>query len=231
MLNATEKRANLDRVRAQFADKGLIITPSFLRLETSVNGTFSAVTFNTLANQGSPLATEKRLNISDAFAIEEVGMFIAKAGSSTSPTAAELSKEVLSTFANPLIFTGSGEAANLQALYNSFLSLRVQQTVYIDSLPTKPFEYVPVAQQGETTAAFVNAASADTRYQISRDGVAGDNGFVEIAPMVILNGAKTIDWSLTLPAATNLTGTSSSNQVVLFLKGWLIQGGANFQTS
>lgn len=217
------QRAYYEKLRGE--NPGSLVAPSFLRLERTINGTFNSVNFYTLGNENSPLVTEKRLEISDAFAVTKLGLFISKVGSSTSPSNAELSEAILRTYPNASVFSGSGEASNLMAIYNGYLSLTVDQKVVIDSLPTNQFYQVPQTIQGVTTTAYVDAGSADATTTVPRDQTVFNRGMFTSPVEILLKGQNKINWKLNLPTSTSLTGTSSSNQVHLVLGGFLITGG------
>lgn len=219
------QRAYFESLKA--SNPGRLVAPSYLRLERTVNGTFNSVNFYTLGNENSPLVTEKRLEISDAFAVTKIGLFISKVGNSTSPTDAQLSSAILRTYPNASVFSGAGalEAANLMAIYNGYLSLTVDQKVVVDSLPTNQFYQVPQTIQGVTTTAYVDAGSSDATTTIPRDQTVFNRGMFNSPVEITLRGQNKINWKLNLPNSTNLTGTSSSNQIHLVLGGFLITGG------
>ena len=217
------QRAYFESLKA--SNPGRLVAPSYLRLERTVNGTFNSVNFYTLGNENSPLATEKRLEISDAFAVTKIGLFISKVGSDTTPTDAELSGAILRTYPNASVFSGSGEATNLMSIYNGYLSLTVDQKVVVDSLPTNQFYQVPQTIQGVTTTAYVDAGSGDATTTVPRDQTVFNRGMFNSPVEITLRGQNKINWQLNLPNSTNLTGTSSSNQIHLVLGGFLITGG------
>lgn len=199
-------------------DSNVIITPSFLRLERTVSGSLSALDFYTLQTEGNIICTERRLQLPDTFVVTGIGMYISKV---TSDTAALQAKKIYRSFPNPQVFTGSGEADNLQSLYNGYLSLRINSTVIIDSLPCLDFYAANQSQQGV-------GSSATSNVPIQRDQLEGSTtGYLPINPTVNLDGSKKIQWSLTLPNSTDLSGTSSTNVVALSLKGFLVQNGGN----
>ena len=55
-------------------------------------------------------------------------------------------------------------------------------------------------------------------------------GRTELLPTIELNGQSNIEWSITLPNATNLSPTSEKfTNMVLILQGFLNQGAATVQ--
>ena len=207
------------------SNPGRLVAPSYLRLERTINSSFNSIDFYTREGEGTQLVTERRLKISDAFAVTKIGVFISKVGSSTTATDAQLSSANLRTYPNASVFTGSGEATNLMAIYNGFLSLDIDQKIYIDSLPTNQFYQVPEAQQGTTTSAYVDAESADAVTTLALDQTVFNRGMFNSPVEITLKGQGKNNFKLNLPNTTNLTGTSSSNQIHLVLGGFLITGG------
>lgn len=208
-----------DLTKKYAGNRNVIITPSFLRLERTVTGSISSLEFFTLQTEGSVLSTERRLQLPDTFVVGAVGLFISKIASTN--TAEDNAKTILRSFPNPQVFTGSGEADNLMAIYNGFMSLRINSTVIIDSLPCYEFYDAAQSQQGVGSAATSNQP-------VQRDQFNGNmSGYVPINPTVNLDGSKKIQWTLNLPASTNLAGTSSTNKLSLILKGFLVQNGGN----
>ena len=195
-----------------------IITDSYLRLEASLQGTITAITFNMLVTQGSPNCTENRLNITDRFCAASWAMFIMKAGATVAATQAEISVARPRTFNNSQVFTGAGEAANLEVMYNSQLKVTVDSTVYIDSYDTRRFYRVPTSMQGAavSTVATTGVLNADG-YDESGYPFAG------LTPSITFSGIGKNLIQLTLPNPTSLIGTNSQNFVVLWLRGYLIQ--------
>lgn len=203
------------------AAAGCIITDSYLRLEANVQGSFTNIQFNMLVNQGGQNVTEKRLAITDKFCALDVAAFIMKAGTSTSATQAEISQAALRTYPNNQVFTGAGEAAAFQALYNSYLQMKVDSVVYVDSLDLMRFYRVPTSQKG------VAVSTVATTGVIQNDGFDNLNyAFSPMLPTVTFGGKSKNEVSIQLPTSTTLSGTSSTNLVVCYFRGFLIQNGA-----
>lgn len=219
-------RGSAGAVRALFnripKRPGTITTQSYLRLEKELS-TQSAITFDVLNNQGSQQVTEKRLAITDAFQITALSMFFYTFDSTV---ANSQEKSRLNSWNNPAVFAGSGESASLQGFYNGYLSIRVNSTVFLDSLDLYRFYRAGVAQQGlqQTTTATVGTYQAS-----SWDG--GDYGFYSMTPSIELSGATKNEISITLPS--NLTVTPAANHktfVVCYLRGFLQQNAAQFNS-
>lgn len=215
-LNELERRKSAGRYPAS-----TIITDSYLRLEQSIQGSYSQINFNVLINQGSANVTERRLSITDLFCATSMSIFIFKAGTSTTASQTEIAQANLKTFPNNVTFSGANEAANLEVLYNSYLSIRIDSTVYVDSLDLRRFYRVGTAQEG------VNISAAASNNAYVADSYENMNyGFSPLDPGVILNGRGKNEISISVPAPVNMGGTSSQNFVVCYLRGFLMQNAA-----
>lgn len=198
--------------------KGVITTQSYLRLEKEIS-TQSAVSFDVLNNQGSQTINEKRLSITDSFVISALSVMFYTYNTTT---ANSQEKSILHTFPNPSVFAGVGEAASLQGFYNGYLSIRVNSTVYMDSLDLYRFHRVGVAQQGLGIT-----TTPTSYYQSSWDG--GDYGFYSLTPSIQLSGATKNEIIISLPS--NITVTPAANYktfAVCYLRGFLQQNAAQF---
>lgn len=197
-----------------------VVTQSYLRLEQPL-ATQTNVNFQVLANQGSANVTEKRLQITDQFTITGLAMFIYKAGAATTATQSEISQSILRTYPSAQVFTGVGEAVAFMSLYNSYLTVKVDGTVYIDSLDLMRFYRVGTSQQNV-------GSTAANNIPVQRDEWNETNfGFAKVAPTITLSGVGKNEIGIQLPASTNLSGTSSQNFVVCYLRGYLSQNASS----
>ncbi len=199
-----------------------IITDSYLRMEASIQGTFNQIQFSVLQNQPPINNTERRLAITDRFCVTQMGLFLMKAGTSTTATQAQIAGAGLRTWPNPQVFTGAAEAVALQNIYNGFMQVKIDSTTYFDSLDLMRFYRVPVSQQG---VAYIAAGPALN--QIQRDGWDILNyGYCPIDPTFEMSGRGKNDLSLQLPVSVDLSGTSTQNFAVLITRGFLMQNAA-----
>jgi len=199
--------------------RGTITTQSYLRLEKQL-GTQSSVNFDVLNNQGAQTVTEKRLAITDSFVISAVSIMFYEV---TANTPARIAESTLHTWPDANVFTGAGAPAALQAFYNSFLSIRVNSTVYLDSLDIYRHYRVGVAQQG------VETTTTPSSYLRSQwDG--GDYGFYSLTPSIELSGATKNEISVQLPNNVTVTPGNVGGAVyaVCYLRGFLRQNNAQF---
>lgn len=219
-------RETIARIRQELTDRRVIkgneiATQGYLRLAANVQtgAALNSITWNVLSNQGTVRATEVRLDITDMFTVTHWGLYLVKAGTSTSATDAELSTAHLFTNPNSLTFSGSGEAANLMNVYNGFMSVTVDRNKIVDKYDAMRFYRVGTAQKG-VLQAYNATAPAGTSLSYLDD--TWDNvsyGMANVDPNVTLNGVGDNNLTLTLPSAANLSGTSSTNFVFLVMRG------------
>ena len=191
---------------------GVITTQSYLRFEKSIQGTFNSISFDVLVNQGSAATTERRLQLTDTFTITQLAIFIYQAGTTTTVTNSDKAKALLYANPNPNVFTQT-VADSLMNLYNGFMQLRVNTEVLIDSLDIMQFYRVHTTQNGAVTNA-------------TEEWNAINNGFKKIVPTITLNGAAKNEINLFFPESINMGGTSASNYVVCYCRGFLNQNAA-----
>jgi hypothetical protein len=221
----SRKQAVFNEKAAQYARQGVITTPGFLRLESLCPTTAtSSINFSTLDTSGTKTSTERRLKLSDTFTITELSFYLG-AGDATAnaPTATQYARQSLHTFPNNNVPAFLGSADELEVLYNSFLTLRVDTTTFLDSIPIRQFYRVGTSQQGVGSATAAIAVQADewsnTMY-----------GRTELLPTIELNGQSNIEFSITLPDSTVLSAAPNKFvNCVLFMTGFLNQGGATVQ--
>lgn len=223
----SRKQAVFNEKAVQYAKHGVITTPGFLRLEsTAPSAAVSVFNFNTLDTSGTKTATERRLKLADTFTITDISFYIGY-GTATgdAPTAAQYAVQKLTTWPNPQITEiGATQAANLEAVYNGYLSLRVDTTTFLDSIPMRQFYRVGTSQQGVLGGTGGTAVQKD-EWPLS---MYGKN---ELLPTIELNGQSNIEFSINLPNATDCSGGANTyfTNMVLILTGFLNQGAAGVQ--
>jgi len=223
----SRKQAVFNEKAAQYANSGVITTPGYLRLETICPASaVSVFNFNTLDTSGTKTVTERRLKLADSFTVTDISFYIGY-GSATAnaPTAAQYASQQLATFPNPRIGAFANKNDELEAIYNGYLSLRVDTTTFIDSIPMRQFYRVGTSQQGVavSTTATTGVIGAD-EFPLSMYGK------TELLPTIELNGQSNIEFSITLPNATDCSGASTFfTNCVLILQGFLNQGAASTQ--
>jgi len=223
----SRKQAVFNEKAALYARQGVITTPGYLRLESIApyNTATSSITFNTLDTSGTKTCTERRLKLNDSFTITDISFYLGAGSNSVNgaPTAAEYSVQTLNTFPNPNVASFVTNYDELESLYNGFISLRIDTTTFLDSIPMKQFYRVATSQQGVGSATAAIAVQAN-EWPLSM------YGRTELLPTIELNGQSNIECSITLPNATNLSPTSGKfTNMVLILQGFLNQGAATVQ--
>lgn len=220
---ADGSRDYVQSLRGQYP--GSIITQSYLRSEVQLGTTAtSQFAFNILANQGTPASTERRLQITDRFAVTAVSvMLLNSAATAGVIAAADRSQAKLYTWNSPAKFTAAN-ALTLESVYNGFLRMIIDGTTYVDSLDARRFYRVPVSQQGTAVSTFT-PDTASKFGAIQADGYDGTHyPFAQLTPAIVLNGAGRNEITLNTPEATAVSpSATSANVLVLYMRGWLIQ--------
>lgn len=226
----SRKQAVFNEKAAQYAGQGVITTPGYLRLETLLATTGSAtslsqISFNTLDTSGTKQPTERRLKLSDSFTVTGISFYLGGLDSATvaAPTAVEQAKEELHTFPNRQVACIGAMSDELEALYNGFLSLRVDTTTFLDSVPMRQFYRVGDTQQATILATGGTSTNKSGWYSAMF-------GRTELLPTIELNGQANIEWSITLPTSVPYTQPALTfTNAVLVLDGFLNQGAAGVQ--
>jgi hypothetical protein len=225
----SRKQAVFNEKAQQYAGQGVITTPGYLRLETLLQSgapatSLSTISFNTLDTSGTKQPTERRLKLSDTFTITGISFYLGGgAGTIGAPTAIEQAKEELHTFPNTQVACIGAMSDELEALYNGYLSLRVDTTTFLDSVPMRQFYRVGDVQQGTITA----TGGATTNKSGWYSAMYGRN---ELLPTIELNGQANIEWAITLPTSVTYSQPLATfTNAVLVLDGFLNQGAATVQ--
>lgn len=185
------------------------VSQGTLKLITETNTTLSEFSFETLANVGTTLDGESRLQLKDKFCITHVGFAISNVASGGA-----IANTIPVTFPNENVLTAS-VATNLQAVYNGTLSFKVGNIEYIDDIDMRRFYSVPTSQNGVGDATGVTGIPADEFH--------AGQGYIPMFPLVTIDGQQDINWKVTLAASTDLTGDSSStNYAHLYLQGFKV---------
>ena len=216
--NDSQIRAIYNAIKKDRPD--CVITWSFLRSEVLLTATTGVVKFPILVNdQPAANINERRLNISDEFQVVHFGIFLYKV-----PSGQALDEQILQTYPNPGLFSKSGESRALQALYNGYFAITINRKQIIPYYDAFQFFKIPDSQQGTTTAAIAGPLT----YTIANSAYLSNKwGLDDVIPSFRFSGSVVNDLSLNANAK-DMTGTSSTNYVVFFARGFLIQNGATF---
>lgn len=202
------------------------ISESVLRVETPLAATAkysfnpqatAAGGFNTTTNPASQILLKQN----DLFVATHIGLLLKKI---TTAGATDITQGTakLYNYPNPSIFSTGSEAANLEIIYNGFLSFSVNRTQWIPAMETRNFLRIPDAQAGAVTAAIAGPAT----YTTPRDGF--PNSLYGYCPCdkFQFDGQETLEFLLNLPGGADCTAANQTNYLVLMIKGFLIQDGA-----
>ncbi len=199
------------------------LSESYLRFETLLT-TQNQIKFNVKENVGTVVPTERRLSLNDAFIITHMALFVKKVASAT-PTVVQHANAILYPYRNPSIFDGTNDA-NIESIYNSTLSLAVNNVTYIPGMNTFSFKRVPNAQQGNINAAIAGPVTYTTASDERPNSLFG---YVE-TDLIVLTGSQTIDIAIDLPSGWSgtMAEASESNYAVLMVAGYLAQNQGTF---
>jgi hypothetical protein len=211
-----------------YAEAGVISSPSFLRLEKSLDGTTSIVEFDLTNGNGATAkrVTEKRLNIGDTFTVMGAALFL---GSSviqedeSESLPVDLVEQRLYTYPNPTAFASSFGA--LEAIYNGLHRLTIDSTVFIEAISCRDFYRVGTAQQGYGVGGAGNVQYQNDSWNFQLWGQK------EILPTVEVNGQADVKPIIQLGTSVDLSSQSliDQNNLVLYYVGYLNTGAATVQ--
>ena len=222
MNNFPARVAATNEARAVFAaikrdlkgnDKA-IITPGYLRLEAQT-GTTSRYDFRVLENQGTTLAPEQRLKLSDAFYVTHVGVYIRKDAAGSPVGSGEPQ-----TFASPLVFPAAEGLAMATIMNTGKLRVEVDGVVYIQGMDLMRFRKVGPAQAGTLQA------TGATAYPASEWNTA--DVFQASTPVFRLNGGSSNEVSVLLSQSVAAAAASGTNYLTVHFHGFLAQNAGQF---
>jgi len=208
--------------------KGTVrLTQSALILTKPISATTTNYSFDVLDSQTATLqGNEIRLNQNDEFVITHIGVYlqgIANTGATKLLSYAPFENDAV-------------KAGTLQALWDGYLKISVNNIVFVDKWDTRKHECVNESQYRAFVAA--TAAIGSTPAQIP-NFEAKTSGVISVEPTVTLSGAKKNTIELFVPSAmagqtlTNAAGTGTYSVVIdriaLVLRGLNAQNAASFQ--
>lgn len=186
---------------------GSLVQDSFLQLEIPLANNTNVYKFGVNSTDTRPpqRASETRLNNNDAFCITQIGLYIknedpAKPGSGT-----------LQSYPNISVFPDEAlnlANADLEAVFNSQLSIKVGDTVFANGIDMRPTRTVRTTQQTSAT---------------NESEQLGDDGQIPNEPVMTLDGSKKNDVAVTIANwAGQLIQYSAGHgtNVYLVLKFW-----------
>ncbi len=224
----SRRQAVFNSKASEYAGQGVITTPGYLRLEQSLATaatSLSQINFNTLDTSGIKLSTERRLKLADTFTITDISFYLGTGSSAAvgAPTNAEAAVMKLNTFPNFGVAAIAANSGVLEAIYNGFMSLRVDTTTFLDSIPMRQFYRV-----GDVQANIATATGSSVNNQSSWP--LSMFGRTELLPTIELNGQSNIEFGITLPAPVTYTPIAAHFVTAcIVLNGFLNQGAATVQ--
>ena len=195
------QRAGVDPSKA-------ILSQSFLRLErvaaTNVTNYQFGVLLNDTPQGASVRSTETRLQLQDAFYVSQVQVYFALASSATA------TDYIPSFFPNPNNFTTAGAAAALGQLYNSTMSLSVNNRTIVTNWDVmRHYESL----QTQTTA---TNTLTDQKNLMS-------TGSSVCEPNWVLIGSKNNQLQIQLPSAIGTLEAGKTTVIGVLMRGVLAQ--------
>jgi hypothetical protein len=202
--NQVGARMVFDNVKSK-TEKNLRTTQSFLRLEQALAVGKTLYQFPVMVNetQLGIYNTEQRLNGNDSFVISSMGIFLA------APTAATDAAYKLYTFPSPEAFTTALSAAAAMVLYNSRLSVAVNNNKLLPAWDILRHFKVPQTQ--------FTAATNSPATQV--DGA--EDGWYPVEPNITLLGNLNNVIQIEFPVG--LTTLHPLSRIVLIFRGIIVQ--------
>lgn len=220
------KQSLIDMKIKRYADAGIVTSQSFLRSEFPLTSANNSLNFNFLANgnqlvNGESIPTQNLLGQNDSFTVTGIALYIKKAVTvaSANPTPAEHAKAILRTFPNPVIFSNTGEADALQAIFNGEITIKLDTTDFVPSLPALSMYRVPRSQQGVGTATGVTGVQRD-EWEVPFYGKIEAQPSFEFCGQTQLSVVENLNASVDMSSGV----TTSRNYAVLIFTGLLHSG-------
>lgn len=218
-LSAMDRQQQVWNLRqAMYAKAGVISSPSFLRMERTLDSTTSVINFDLTDSNGSGprRPTEKRLKQGNTFTVLGAVMFLSTSviREGNESTDEDLMLQQLYANPNPVAFGAS--APNLMALYNGIHSLTIDSTVFIESISTRDFYRVGTAQQGYGVGGAGNAQYAYDSWNFEQWGSK------EIIPSLEISGGADVNPQIKLGTSIDLSSQDPNvqNNIVLYYFGY-----------
>ena len=211
-MSALTQQMAFQRIRKQYRRRGKspIITQSFLRLEQDINAASTLYEFPVLeSEQTNALAkpTEVRLNINDAFHVEEFAFYLAL------PTSETASDYRVASYPNDTVL-GAGNFQQYFNLYNAYMQISVNNVMILPKYDIVKHYCINQTQQ---TAAGAPFDQLDARI----------DGTYYINPNIMFSGSKKNSIQLVLPEA--VTTVAEYSRIILIFRGALAQNASAFQ--
>lgn len=216
--------------RAGLNPGNAVLSQSYLRFETNAVASATAYKFDVLVNETAYTPTTgqttNKLNLQDAFVTNQLGVFLAVPGT-TSTTYNEYRPLTYPSVGNIAGAAGNFTAAtalNALSFYNGFLSLTVNQRTVIPYWDLMRHYKAYTTQANGVTAVQTGAAIAFTapNHIPTEDSInLADDGMYPVEPNLVFAGNKKHDLNITLPIG--LAAIPSGLRIIIIARGILAQ--------
>ena len=220
--------------RAGLNPSNAVLSQSYLRLEVQLSTSSTSYKFDVLTNESvnGTINTQQKLNLQDAFVINQIGFFLCVPTSTTDTTARLLTYPAINS---TVTTTGTGatfsatNAAALYTLYNGFMQLNVNQRTVMTAWDLYRHLFIPTVQLAGNasvgTAALINPGTGAGGHFNDDNFNAADMGMFPTEPNIVLAGNKKNDLTVTLPTAVSSlpTTTGTVTRLVCITRGILAQ--------
>lgn len=209
--------------RAGLNPGNAVLSQSYLRLEVNLSASTTSYKFDVLVNESvnGSIATQQKLNLQDAFVVNQFGFFIGVPSSTTDTSWRLLTYpsvgNISGTAAN---FTAAQAATMYQPYMSGVMQLNVNQRTVLTAWDLYRHLFIPPTQSSAVTG---TTAAPTAPIHLNEDNLnAADYGFFPCEPNVVLAGNKKND--LTVSFASSIGGTLPTvTRLVCIARGILAQ--------
>lgn len=209
-------RAILNRLRKAAVAAGIApekVQPSYLRVAVLLDPSQSEYAFQIRKDVGVSLKHDRKLDQNDSFVITDLGIGLLAESPANPGTG------LLQAYPNNIPFAavaGEVNPLHLNTIYNGFYKIKVDDTVFAESIPTDSMLCVRTTLQ---------SAATNFSERILKDGT------VPLTPDITLNGSKKNEITLGIPTFAGMqiqhATAATRNYVVFRAYGFLISGGSS----
>jgi len=199
-------------------------------MEVAIAVSATSYKFDVLVNESinGSINTQQKLNLQDAFVVNQIGFFLAVPTSSTDTTFRLLTYPAIGTttslIGTPPTYTAA-QAVAANSIYQGAMQLNVNQRTVITAWDLYRHLFIPPVQMNSglvTTGAFTSPGASLTTGHPFDDSVNGaDFGFYPTEPNIVLAGNKKNDLTVSFPVGPSAIATNS--RLVCIMRGILAQ--------
>jgi hypothetical protein len=184
-----------------------VLSQSFLRFEAALSITQATYIFDTLVNENTNpnFITQNKLNLQDALAVSEIGIYLALPSSASTGE----SRVRLFTYPSPTVFAGAGVADAMNTVYTGNMTLTVNQRTIIPYWDIQKHLFIPQTQ--------ATAAANPPLDQFEGN----HSGMYPAEPNIVLIGSKKNILAINLDNAP--AAVQANSRLVIILRGILMQ--------